>query len=45
MEYDHEDYIDEEDQWSEMSPQRSIFESDEDYKERMQSLYGDDWNF
>lgn len=39
-------YSDEEDQWSELSPERSSYESDEDYYERMQDLedYGDSLN-
>ncbi|HIX74371.1 MAG TPA: hypothetical protein H9977_04985 [Candidatus Parabacteroides intestinipullorum] len=46
MTYDYEDdYEDEVDNWSEMSSERSSFETDEDYQDRMQSLYGDDWNF
>ncbi len=39
-----DDYYDEEDGWSEMSPERSSFESDEDYDERMSDLFGEDWN-
>lgn len=45
-EEDYEDeYEDEVDNWSEMSSERSSFETDEDYQDRMQGLYGDDWNF
>lgn len=34
---------DEDDAWSEMSPERSPYESDEDYRERMENLenYGE----
>lgn len=31
-----------EDDWNEMSPVRSPYESDEDYKERIKDLYGED---
>lgn len=40
----YNEYEDEEDEWSEMSPERSPYESDEDFEDRMQGLYGDDWN-
>jgi hypothetical protein len=39
-----EQYSEEEDGYSEMSPERSPFESDEDYDDRMSDLYGEDWN-
>lgn len=39
-----EQYSEEEDCYSEMSPVRSPFESDEDYDDRMTDLYGEDWN-
>lgn len=39
-----EQYSEEEDGYSEMSPERSPFESDEDYEDRMSGLYGEDWN-
>ena len=42
--YDY-DSFDKNEFWSEMSPERSPFETDEDYNDRMISLFGDDWNF
>lgn len=41
--YDYSDH-DENEAWSEMSPERSSSESDEDYDERMSDLFGEDWN-
>lgn len=40
---DEEDF-DPDDAFTQMSPDRDPFESDEDYEERMHDLYGDDWN-
>jgi len=45
VEYLQDEDYDEEDGWSEMSPDRSPYESDEDYDDRMSDLYGEDWNF
>ena len=36
--------MDEEGSWSEMPPERSPFESDDDFQERMEYLYGEDRN-
>lgn len=41
---ENDDKYEEEDCWSEMDPRRSSYETDDDYEDRMQSLYGDDWN-
>lgn len=32
------------DDWTQMSPERSPYESDEDYADRMHDLYGDGWD-
>lgn len=32
------------DDWTEMSPERSPYESVEDYADRMHGLYGDGWD-
>lgn len=40
---DYEDF-DPGDSFTQMSSERDPFDSDEDHEERMQSLYGDDWN-
>lgn len=40
----NQDDFEPDDAFTQMSPERDPFESNEDYEERMQSLYGDDWN-
>ena len=40
---DYKDF-DPDDAFTQMSSDKDPFESQEDYEERMQSLYGDDWN-
>lgn len=45
MEYINEDEdFDRDDAFTQMSPEKDPFETQEDYEDRMQSLYGDDWN-
>lgn len=44
QDYDINYVEDKDDSWSETSPERSSYESDEDYEERMNDLYGEDWN-
>ena len=39
-----QNFMDEEGSWSEMPPERSQFESDDDFQERMEYLYGEDRN-
>lgn len=41
---DDDEKVEPGDDWSEMSPERDPYESDEDYEDRMQSLYGDGWD-
>ncbi|MBP3518927.1 MAG: hypothetical protein J6K31_11125 [Parabacteroides sp.] len=43
IEDDYEDFNPEDD-FTQMSNEKDPFETDEDYEDRMQSLYGDDWN-
>ena len=41
---DDDEKVEPGDDWSERSPERDPYESDEDYEDRMQSLYGDGWD-
>ena len=41
---DDDEKVEPGDDWSEMSSERDPYESDEDYEDRMQSLYGDGWD-